>query len=76
MPTCQKVWKVNGAIIRQRGCSYQVETHHMSKRITCRNAPHVIKLSPQFSSQHNHSAAPAIASLSPRRRVNTFAFVV
>ena len=32
MPTYQKVWKVNGAIIRQRGCSYQVETHHNGKR--------------------------------------------
>jgi len=39
-----------------------VETHHNGY------APHVIKLSPQFSAQfsnqHNHSAAPAIASLS------------
>jgi len=32
MPIYQKVWKVNGAIIRQRGCSYQVETHHNGKR--------------------------------------------
>ena len=32
MPTYQKIWKVNGAIIRQRGCSYQVETHHNGKR--------------------------------------------
>ena len=32
MPTYPKVWKVNGAIIRQRGCSYQVETHHNGKR--------------------------------------------
>ena len=32
MPTYQKVWKVNGAIIRQRGYSYQVETHHNGKR--------------------------------------------
>ena len=32
MPTYQKVWKVDGAIIRQRGCSYQVETHHNGKR--------------------------------------------
>jgi hypothetical protein len=32
MPTYPKAWKVNGAIIRQRGCPYQVETHHNGKR--------------------------------------------
>ena len=33
MPTSyQKVWKVNGSIIRQRVHSYQVETHHNGKR--------------------------------------------